>query len=116
MKIRALDVNNDWAFGSGLSSYNSADNCIAEDIKTAILSWAGDCFFSVDDFIDWKNLLDKNQFNNLKASLYNIISTRQGVVQVNTLIVEMVSRQFRASYNIDTIYTTNLPNDITIGV
>ena len=57
MKFRTLDSNWDWKFGTGNSDFANNSLATAYDIKTQILSWYGDCFFAMQDGIDWKNIL-----------------------------------------------------------
>lgn len=114
MKFRSLDDTGDWQFGKGLSSYATANDAIALDIKTACLSFVGDCFFAQYDFIDWKNRLDYNQVENLKNELYSVISTRNGVNAVKTLDIEFSNHKFIISYDIITIYSS-LQDTFSLG-
>ena len=106
ISFRALDNNNDWMWGQGTGSYQTANAAIALDIKTALLSWVGNCWFSPNDFVDWQSRLDKNQFTALEAELSTVISGRQGVLSVNNISVNMVGRAFYATYDVTTIYST----------
>ena len=113
MRFRNLDNNNDWIFGLGTGSYVQANNAISLDIKTRLLSWVNDCFFSTNDFVDWSNYLDKNQLSNLENNVFSVIATTDGVLSVNTLSVKLINRTFEASYNVTTIYSTNINESFT---
>ena len=47
MKVRALDESGDWTFGKGENNYYSANDAIAQNIKTRLYSFLGDCFFDL---------------------------------------------------------------------
>ena len=114
MKFRNLDQNNDWVFGKGKQSYAITNEAIGLDIKTALQSWVGDCFFALYDYVDWHARLDKNQENNLKNELYSVIINRYGVVAVNTLNIELnPKRQFIVIYEIQTIFSKITDSFIT---
>ena len=116
MKFRNLDLNNDWTFGKGTNNYVKDNQAIILDVETALLSWVGDCWFSLSDYVDWKNRLDKGQEINLEAELSTVIVQRQGVVTVNQLNVNLdASRNFTISYDITTIFSQSVQNSITIG-
>jgi len=112
MKFRSLDKNNDWNFGQGKNSYVQDNDAIALDIKTAVLSWVGDCFFSKNDYIDWHRFLDKGQEENLQAALISVIAQRQGVVSVTNLSYNLEDRDFSAEYDVVTIYSQSLKRKI----
>ena len=116
MNFRALDNNKDWTFGKGKNNYVQGDQAISLDIETAILSWVGDCWFSLKDCVDWKNRLDKGQEQNLEVELSTVIAQRQGVVTVNNLSYNLdILRNFTVSYDITTIFSQSVKNTITIG-
>jgi hypothetical protein len=117
MIFRQLTGIGDWTFGKGIYSYATQNNAIALDIQTALLSWKGNCFWSLGDFVDWIARLDYNQEANLNTELQAVILARTGVVRINsfTMSLDPNTRKFSATYNIDTIYSTNVQNTIALA-
>lgn len=107
MIIRALTPSGDWTFGSGLGNYNQAEAAVEENILTWLQSWVGNCFFALKDGIDWRNLLDVGQKQNLTDSIRLNLLTRYGVVGVNSLDVELNphTRHIVITAAIQTIYS-----------
>lgn len=120
MIFRQITALGDWTFGKGISGYARDEQAIELNIRTRLLSWKGDCFFALDDWVDWLGRLDKGQETNLKNELKNVILQSFGVVAVNSIIGELnhKTRSFRVTYNIGTIFGTSFVNtlDLTAGV
>lgn len=104
-KVRAIDENNDWTFGKGLNCYKSGNDAIAQNIKTRLQEWKGNCFFNNNAGIDWLNRLEKNQVEFLKQDTKNIILQTDGVVALNQISFSFVNRNFSISYQVQTIYS-----------
>ena len=106
MIFRNLDANNDWTFGNGKNDYLVENNAIALNIKTRTLSWLNDCFFALDEGIDWANRLgSKNQETILKMDLKKIILESEGVVEITSSEFSLIDRNFTATFFIDTIFS-----------
>lgn len=107
MIIRKIDASNDWDFGHGLSDYAKDDNAIAENIQTRLLSWVGDCFFAIQEGVDWRQRLDIGQQQELKDELQSVILQSFGVMAINsfTLVFDGVTRVALITYNIQTIFS-----------
>lgn len=118
--FRQLTSLNDWTFGKGISGYATAEDAVQLNIKTRLQSWKGDCFFALDDFVDWLGRLDKGQEKNLLNELKTVILQSFGVVAVNSVqgVLDHVTRNYRLTFNITTIYGTTFQNnlDLTAGV
>ena len=113
MTFRALDVNHDWTFGAGLANYVSGEDEIALNVKTRLLSFWSNCFFDLETGIDWFNLLEYNQQENLEAAINATIIETEGVTAINDIQVVMRSgRNVNITYDINTIYTTNYKDEI----
>lgn len=82
MKFRGLDAAGDWLIGQGLGSYAQAQAAIALDIAARLRSWRGNCFFAINDGVDYSNLLEKGQQPNLQRALSNCILQTPGVVKI----------------------------------
>lgn len=107
MIIRAIDNTNDWLFGHGLTDYAQNEAGVEENIKTRLQSWVGDCFFALQDGIDWRSRLDFGQKQNLLNELKTEILSSFGVVAVLSItgVFDGVSRTFTVNATIQTIFS-----------
>lgn len=113
MRFRQLDANNDWTFGSGRNNFARDNAAIGLDVRTRILSWVGDCFFDIGAGIDWINRLGKtNQRALLELDLRRIILQAEGVTAINSLQTQLIGREFRATYDIQTIFSKSYVDSI----
>lgn len=111
--FRNLDENHDWTFGNNLSNYVSEQQEIAINIETRILSFLGDCFFAVNEGIDWWNLLDYRYQDRLENAVSEVIKNTPGVTAINAIDVLIgANRKIKLQYNIQTIYSRNYVNTI----
>ena len=118
MKIRKLDGLHDWTFGAGKQNYAVDEIAVEENIQTRVLSWQGDCFFALQEGIDWRNLLDKNQQENIELAVAEMILRSYGVIGINMLqsVLDDTSRNLSLSYSINTIYGQLFTGVISQGV
>ena len=120
MIFRQLTASNDWTFGKGVSGYATAESAVELNIKTRLQSWKGNCFFALDEWVDWLGRLDKGQQKNLENELRQVILGSFGVVSVNSLISDLDrnTRHILLTYNISTIFGTTFINtlDLQAGV
>lgn len=107
MIIRAIDAQNDWKFGHGLSDYAQDEAGVEENIKTRLQSWIGNCFFALQDGVDWRARLDTGQKSNLINELKTVILSSFGVVAVISIngVFDGVTRAFTVSAVIQTIFS-----------
>jgi len=103
--MRAIDANNDWMFGAGLNNYVSNQAYVAQDIKTRLQEWLGDCFYNINAGIDWGNLLgSKNQvglnlaINCVLLNTDNVNGILQSSLSLNS------NRQITLTYSVQTSY------------
>lgn len=104
--VRALDKNNDWTFGAGLSNYAPQIMAVQQDIQMNLSMFVNDCFFATNQGIDWFNLLgQKNQLAINLAVNAAIINTAgvTGILQTNISLSD--TRVLTISYTVNTIYT-----------
>lgn len=109
MIIRAIDINGDWTFGKGKSSYKNNELALRQDVETRLQEWKGDCFFDNDAGVDWKNRLAKrSQLAPLRDEVRAVILKSDGVVEVVNLDFnfDSTSRGLTLNYSIKTIYST----------
>lgn len=116
MNFRQLTSDGDWTFGGGLSNYASGQQAIELNIQTSILMWAGDCFFSLAGWINWKGLLNVGQQNNLNAALQGVLSQCFGVQEIisSSVIVNPTTREFFATYTVVTVYSEQVTSQVQI--
>lgn len=117
MIFRQLNAAGDWTFGRGINNYATAEAAIGLNIKTRLLSWKGDCFFALNDFVDWIARLDKGQQNNLTTELKTVILQSYGVVAINSFTVTLnnVTRIYQATFNIQTIYSSSFQDTLILA-
>lgn len=118
MSVRAIDENRDWQFGQGKQSYRNRIEEIGQMIQTRVLSFLGDCFFAVEEGIDWVNLLAKgsSKEEELKRSISLTILETPGVVALNKLelVNDRQTRRLIIDYSVATIYSTNYLGSIGV--
>lgn len=109
MIIRKVDSDNDWRFGKGKNDYAQAETAIEQNLKSRIQSWVGDCFFALQDGVDWRARLDVGQEDDLVEEIRGIILQSFGIVGVNSVAVSFNSaaRSISVSYSAETIYSTS---------
>lgn len=84
MKTRALDINGDWQFGRGLQSYVTEKNALKQNISTRLKSWKNDCFFAMDDGVDWQNFLDIGMKQYLDIDIKRVVLQTEGVLRISS--------------------------------
>lgn len=107
MIVRSLDANGDWTFGQGKSNYFSGQKAIMQLIRTRLLEFLGDCFFSVDEGIDyWTFLSGKDQLSFELAIRTTILNTQgvTGIISAN-VNYDPLTRRIDMQYTVTTIYT-----------
>ena len=116
MIFRQLTGIGDWTFGKGIYSYATGADAVALNIQTRLLSWKGDCFFALDDCVDWLGRLDKGQENNLNNELQQVILASFGVVAINSFAgsLDRKTRKYTVTYNVSTIYSTSVQNKLDL--
>jgi hypothetical protein len=107
--IRALDQNGDWEFGRGLSSYKRKQDAIIQNLKTKLKEWKFDCFFAQNSGVDYNNRLSKtNQKSLLDQEIKRIIVSTEGVINLNSFESSVEVRDYRADFNVTTVYSSNV--------
>lgn len=117
MIFRQLTSLGDWTFGKGISGYATDEAAVELNIRTRLLSWKGDCFFSLDDFVDWLGRLDKGQEANLNRELQTVILQSFGVVGINsfTASLDRDTRHYLVTYDISTIFGSSFINTLNLA-
>ncbi len=106
MIFSALDENGDWTFGKGLNSYVKGLDAILLNIKTRLLFWKGECFFALDEGIDYNNLLSSPNSQALEVEIRRTILTSEGVIRIVSFSAthDETERHTNIEATIDTIY------------
>ena len=106
MRVRALDVNNDWTFGRGQNDYKRDLQAVAQDIQTNLSSFLGDCFFDLGSGIDWFNLLGGKDLVALNLAVSAAILNTQNVTGLLQLsVVVTPERLLVVTYQVQTTYS-----------
>ncbi len=114
MRVRALDANGDWVFGTGRASYLSDNAAITQNIKTRLYSFLGNCFFSLGDGIDWFNLLGSTNVTPLNLAITSTILNTTGVTAIKQFSSEVDPkiRNFFVNYTVQTTFSVMSGNFI----
>lgn len=115
MIFRGLDSDKDWQFGRGKASYLTEQKAIEENIRTRLLSFFGDCFFSKNEGIDWFRLLgSKGTQAELELACKETVLRSYGVVKITDLSSSLDNRKLTLSYTISTIYSENFTDSVEV--
>jgi hypothetical protein len=116
MIFRQLNSSGDWTFGAGLGNYASGTQAIALNIQTSVLMWQNDFFASLAGWVNWKGLQNVGTANPLSAALQTLLANAYGVMGVVSASVSVnpTTRALSASYVVNTVYSTQIVNDVQI--
>lgn len=105
MRVRSVDQDNDWNFGKGKQDYRKDQDCLAQNIKCRLQMFLGDCFFALDNGIDWFNLLGSFQIIQLQMSISALIINTEGVIEITSIdFINDEKRNFTIVYSVNTIF------------
>ena len=115
MQVRAIRKDeegySEWTFGHSLSDYRTEQNQIIQDIYTALYEWKYDCFFALENGIDWYTRLGfKGQKALLDNDIVNLIQSRQGVLSVFDFNSILDNRHYSCRCNVFTEYSERETN------
>ena len=110
MLVRAIRRDNngfeEWCFGHSFGDYKSEQSQIAQDIYTALYEWKYDCFFALENGIDWHTRMGKkSQKELLDDDVLNTIRNRQGVLSVYDFNSTLNDRNYTCTCNVFTEYS-----------
>ncbi len=108
MRVRAIDGDHDWTFGKGRNNYKKDLAAVVQNIDTRLSMFLGDCFFALDQGIDWFNLLGtKEQLAINLAISATILNTNDvtGLLQLSTEL-NPTTRLYTVYYRVQTSYST----------
>lgn len=105
MTTRKINNDNDWTFGSGRGNYVSGVDEVAQNIKTRLQSFLGDCFFSLSEGVDWFNLIGSKRILEIRLAVSSTILNTDNVLSMIELDVELSdSRNLTITYTVNTVY------------
>jgi hypothetical protein len=106
MKARALDSLGDWQFGKGLQSYVKDLDALKQSISTRLKQWLNNCFFAMDEGVDWANELDIGTKGALDLDIKRVILQTGGVLRISsyTSTLDADTRELAIEAYVDTIY------------
>lgn len=105
MIVRKLDKDGDWTYGNSIKDYLVNIDAIAQNIKTRLKEYLGDCFFDLLKGIDWETRIgQKNQEDLLKSDTYSIIKNTDGVLGILEHELTVVNRRAYIKSKIETVY------------
>ena len=120
MLVRAIrkDTNgcSEWCFGHSFGDYKNDLSQVAQDIYTALNEWKYDCFFALENGIDWHTRMGKKgQKELLDTDVINTIQNRVGVLSVYDFISSLNERNYVCTCSVFTEYSEQpLTIDFTI--
>lgn len=107
MIFRGIDQNGDWIFGRGKNSYMTGQTAIEFNLKTRLLSWKGDCFFALQEGIDYDNLLGVGTKLFLDQDIRRVTLQSEGVLKILSFESSIDQlRNYSCSMTISSIYGT----------
>ncbi len=107
MIVRAIDPLNDWMFGKGRNDYKTGKYALEQNLSTRLNSYLGDCFFAINEGLDWFNLMgSKNQLAIELAVRAIILNTENvtGIVSLN-IVLDPISRRLTMTYVLNSVFT-----------
>jgi hypothetical protein len=113
MIVRALDRDGDWTCGKGRQDYRSGNDAIAQMIQTGYRSILGDCFWALEDGIDWFNLLGSRNVVGVQLAVKTMILNVEGVISLQDFRTEFSVnlRNLATEYGASTVF----PGGISTG-
>lgn len=117
MIFRNLDADGDWTFGRGKNDFLREQDAIGLNIKTRIMSWLNDCFFAMNEGIDWATRIgSKNQKDLLDADLKRVILSSENVTGLLSFESSVLNRKYTADFSVETVFSKSYTDKITIGI
>lgn len=118
-QVRALDPNDaDWTFGQSGNNFARNNVAVAQNIRTRLSMFFGECFFSLNQGIDYLNLLGQKNQNALNLAISATILNTTDVVGLRSLsaIFDHETREYTVSYQVQTTYSVTLSSEFTFSL
>ena len=120
MLVRAIRKDSEgcseWVFGHSKADYKTDQSQIAQDIYTALYEWKYDCFWALENGIDWSTRMGKkSQKQLLDDDVVKTIENRQGVISVLNFTSTLIDRHYSCNCGVFTEFT-NEPITINFAI
>ena len=113
-RTRSLDKNWDWVF-CGKQAYITRTDEVVQNIQTRLKQWKYNCFFALNDGIDWAYYGgSKDTEQDIADEVQAMVIKTDGVYKINDISVSKNDRTLNININIDTIYTKNININVEI--
>lgn len=114
-RVRALDANNDFTFGSGKANYISGKAAINQTVATRLKSFKYDNPLNTESNIDWIGLLGtKGTEDEILNEIERVVLGTNGVTKLANLeVIKTAERVQSITVSYDTIYDEN--QTVTVG-
>ena len=107
--VEKIDGHRSFVFGHGYSDYKTKNYEVAQDIESALLEFQNDCFFALNHGINWFERLGyKNQKEALDNDIYNIVSNRYGVLNIQSFESDVRDREYNCNIGLYTIFSDDI--------
>lgn len=120
MKVRGLDENHDWTFGSGMANYKSESEAINQCVLTTLMSYRGDFFLNLEHGVNWFAYLAKNpDVKAMRQDIKDRVFEVEGVYSINDLSIQYdtvtrkayITLKYTDIYNVSDTVTSNASNN-----
>ena len=112
MTIRNLDASGDWTFGQGVGNYLRGEAAVELNIRTRLLCFLGDCWWSTGFGIDWWNLLvgrGPAAQTNVVVAVRAFLASSYGVTRINYVSTSLnAARKLTVKWGIDTMFSLSI--------
>ena len=114
MSVRRIDTDSDWNRGRGRNDYLRLSEEIKQNVKTRVQMWKNDCFFALDEGVDWNRFLTKSREELLVNDIRRVIVQTAGVAELTNVEFELLNRNLRCEYTIIDIYSNTWEDKINL--
>lgn len=120
MKVRRLDKNHDWTFGSGLANYATTSEATRQCVVTILLSFRVNWFLDEDHGVNWWAYFIKNpdvavMEDDIKRHILEVEGLRELrelKLQLNTITRQMIiTVRYTDIFNENQTVITNVRNN-----
>ena len=115
MRFRNFDADGDWLFGNGRACFAIDNDAILLNISTTLKTFLGECFFDSTIGVDWFTLINQKNKDVIVLAVKNAIYNCIGVLEVKEVEYTFdENREMVITYNITTVYQTDIWGTVTI--
>jgi hypothetical protein len=120
MKVRALDSNHDWTFGSGLANYKKDSDAVKQCVLTRLKSFLYNYFLDQYHGVNWFKHLSKNpDVEAMRQDIKNNVFAVDGIASIDSLDIKYdtiarkayIQLQYTDIYNVSNTVNTDASNN-----